>query len=388
MLRISTCLLIAVGCVLAAPGPSSKIAPELQNKSTANIIVSLSEEPNLPSNRSTPNALKADADTELIQQIAEDDQVESITEEQIAHLIEPVDMKNVEALLTSTNGEWSRFKHLKHGKNWDFEWRGVIIAQWTLDTSTPEPTDNNGHGTHTTGTIAGGKGIGVAPGAKWAACRGCASSACWQSDLLACGDFFACPTRADGSSPDCSKAPNVVSTPGEVVEEIPGSTTIDDAISSFSSVGPTTDGRMKPEVSAPGSNVISAYYTSDTAYVSLSGTSMACPHAAGAIALLQVRDKNLSYVKAKEFLLGQTIRTLYPLEGLAKESLIISSPTTCLVLVVSTPSRVFELKPSQCKANLDFGILISTVQLLFYTNFYINGCKYTMYRNNMYQVNN
>ncbi|ODM87618.1 Bacillopeptidase F [Orchesella cincta] len=64
---------------------------------------------------------------------------------------------------------------------------------------------------HTTGTIAGGKGIGVAPGAKWAACRGCASSACWQSDLLACGDFFACPTRADGSSPDCSKAPNVVS---------------------------------------------------------------------------------------------------------------------------------------------------------------------------------
>jgi len=315
-----------------------------------------------------------DADTELIQQIAEDDQVESITEEQVAHLIEPVDMKNVEAL--ADEHQWGVVK-IQAPEAWQelgtLSGEGVIIA--TVDTgvrgthealkdnfvgeygwfdpstSTPEPTDNNGHGTHTTGTIAGGKGIGVAPGAKWAACRGCASSACWQSDLLACGDFFACPTRADGSSPDCSKAPNVVSNSwgggrgntwyNDVIEGwhaakiIPlfsngnsgpscntanspadqnviavGSTTIDDAISSFSSVGPTTDGRMKPEVSAPGSNVISAYYTSDTAYVSLSGTSMACPHAAGAIALLQVRDKNLSYVKAKEYLLGQTDKNL------------------------------------------------------------------------------
>ncbi|ODM86625.1 hypothetical protein Ocin01_20057 [Orchesella cincta] len=44
---------------------------------------------------------------------------------------------------------------------------------------------------------------------------GCASSACWQSDLLACGDFFACPTRADGSSPDCSKPQMSFPTSGE-----------------------------------------------------------------------------------------------------------------------------------------------------------------------------
>ncbi|ODM90041.1 Subtilisin-like serine protease [Orchesella cincta] len=167
------------------------------------------------------------------------------------------------------------------------------------------PTTMVRHGTHTTGTIAGGK-------------------ACYQSDLLACGDFFACPTRADGSSPDCSKAPMSFPTPGEVAEEIPGTMeSLKDGMPLKSShffptetrdqlllSRPTTDGRMKPEVSAPGSNVISAYHTSDTAYVSLSGTSMACPHALEPLLFLQVRDKNLSYVKAKEFLLGEADKNL------------------------------------------------------------------------------
>ncbi|ODM87619.1 Bacillopeptidase F [Orchesella cincta] len=117
---------------------------------------------------------------------------------QIAHLIEPVDMKNVEAL--ADEHQWGVVK-IQAPEAWQelgtLSGEGVIIA--TVDTgvrgthealkdnfvgeygwfdpstSTPEPTDNNGHGTHTTGTIAGGKGIGVAPGAKWAACRGCAS---------------------------------------------------------------------------------------------------------------------------------------------------------------------------------------------------------------------
>ena len=53
-----------------------------------------------------------------------------------------------------------------------------------------------------------------------------------------------------------------------------GSTTIVDALSSFSSVGPTIDGRMKPDISAPGSDVLSAYNTGDDHYRSLSGTSM------------------------------------------------------------------------------------------------------------------
>lgn len=33
------------------------------------------------------------------------------------------------------------------------------------------PYDNNGHGTHTMGTAVGSGGIGVAPGARWIACK-------------------------------------------------------------------------------------------------------------------------------------------------------------------------------------------------------------------------
>lgn len=63
-------------------------------------------------------------------------------------------------------------------------------------------------------------------------------------------------------------------------------------VTSFSSRGPTADGRVKPDVMAPGSSTVSAGgNTSHTdlgcATRSLSGTSMSCPTAAGAAALLR-----------------------------------------------------------------------------------------------------
>src|SRR5262249_43536290 len=62
-----------------------------------------------------------------------------------------------------------------------------------------------------------------------------------------------------------------------------------DTIASFSSRGPVTrdgSGRIKPEITAPGTSTRSASNRGDADYAIASGTSMATPHIAGAMALL------------------------------------------------------------------------------------------------------
>ena len=76
------------------------------------------------------------------------------------------------------------------------------------------PCDNNNHGTHTMGTMVGDDGagnqIGVAPGAKWIAAKGCESSSCSSTALLNSGQWILAPTRLDGTGADASKRPNIV----------------------------------------------------------------------------------------------------------------------------------------------------------------------------------
>ncbi|WP_421020008.1 S8 family serine peptidase, partial [Klebsiella pneumoniae] len=61
----------------------------------------------------------------------------------------------------------------------------------------------------------------------------------------------------------------------------------DVVMSSFSSWGPTDDGRIKPDLVADGVSVTSTGGNSTTSYATLSGTSMAAPNTTGSLLLLQ-----------------------------------------------------------------------------------------------------
>jgi subtilisin family serine protease len=213
------------------------------------------------------------------------------------------------------------------------------------------PYDDHGHGTHVTGTVAGGFGVGVAPGAKWMACKSLRSdNSGTQAAFISCGQFMTCPTNPQGNNPDCAKAPHVVSnswmangagggitwfnavinawegagiigvfangnagpacrtgmSPGDNLKVIAvGATTSSDAMASFSGVGPSSYGDVKPDISGPGQGVRSSHHTSDTAYISMSGTSMATPHVAGLVALMHGYNPNISFDQVKS-ILGQS----------------------------------------------------------------------------------
>jgi len=214
-------------------------------------------------------------------------------------------------------------------------------------TNSAAPLDQNGHGTHTTGNIVGHGGIGVAPGARWIACRGCDTNQCGNAQLLACAQWTICVGTGCAQSPalvsnswgggrgntfydaavtawhnaniiplfsngNSGPACNTANSPADSASGVLGigSTTNTNAISSFSSKGPSIFGGIKPDISAPGSSITSSYHTSDTAYSVLSGTSMSCPHAAGVVALLRSKNNNLNYTQIRNLLVNHASTNL------------------------------------------------------------------------------
>jgi len=239
----------------------------------------------------------------------------------------------------------------------------------------PAPCDDNGHGTHTIGTAAGDDGgtnqIGVAPGAKWIGCRNMDQGNGTPARYTECFQFMIAPTNSAGGNPDPTKRPHVINnswdcpvsegcSTGAELETIVhnteaagifveaaaqnagpacstvlnppgiyadafsvGAIDITNTLAGFSSRGPSTyymPNLLKPEISAPGVSVRSSYATSDTAYTTLSGTSMAGPHVVGVVALLW---------SARPQLVRDIEGTKAVLESTANPAVTVSPPQTC-----------------------------------------------------------
>ncbi len=91
-----------------------------------------------------------------------------------------------------------------------------------------------------------------------------------------------------------------------------GAVRLDGTIASFSSPGPTADGRIKPDFCALGVSVPAASPSVDTGYVAVSGTSLSCPLAAGVAALLLQRAPGLTPWQVREALRETASRATLP----------------------------------------------------------------------------
>lgn len=228
----------------------------------------------------------------------------------------------------------------------DYNWHDAIHSGSgsACTNDSPFPCDDHGHGTHTAGTFAGddhaGNQIGVAPGARWIGCRNMGHGDGTLATYIECMQWLLAPTDVAGQNPDPDLAPDIASnswgcipsegcTAGDEIQAavesvvaggiffvaaaandgpgcgtifdppaiydasfVIGATDIDDELASFSSRGPVQGNtRIRPDLSAPGVNTYSSFPGDD--YGSISGTSMATPHVAGAAALLISADPSL-----------------------------------------------------------------------------------------------
>ncbi len=219
-------------------------------------------------------------------------------------------------------------------------------GNWYVVTGEPYiyPGDGYGHGTHTMGTILGddgaGQRVGVAPGAKWIAVKAFTNQGyTYESWLHAAFQWVLAPADNPALAPDivnnswgsdngsderfrddvkALRAAGIFTVfsagnNGPYAGTIGSPASYPEAFSvgavdsvklpaSFSSRGPSPWNEVKPEISAPGVNILSSY--PGGGYIKMSGTSMAAPHVAGVAALLIQANPNLSVDQLEQTLIS------------------------------------------------------------------------------------
>ncbi|WP_341717829.1 S8 family serine peptidase [Micromonospora sp. FIMYZ51] len=330
------------------------------------------------------NALRVEGDKALVEEIARRPEVARIAPSRSYRLVRPTPTETARARTAAV--EWG-LTNIGAPQVWDeFGDRGEGVVVANIDTGvrydhpalvgsyrgntgggfdhaynwfdpagvcpTAAPCDNDDHGTHTMGTMVGDDGagnqIGVAPGARWIAAKGCESDECTDASLLAAGQWVLAPTDASGRNPRPDLRPDIVNnswggdggdawyqqtvtawraagifpvfsagndgpacgsagSPGDYPDSYAvGAYDVNGNIASFSGRGSGAD-PLNPNIAAPGSGIRSSVRSGG--YATMSGTSMAAPHVAGTVALLWSAAPGLrGDLDATEELLDRTAR--------------------------------------------------------------------------------
>lgn len=232
----------------------------------------------------------------------------------------------------------------------DFNWFDATVGQGT-------PYDDQGHGTHVTGTMVGSEPdgsnqVGVAPGAKWIAVKAFTADGGSDSDLLAAAQWILAPRDAQGNervdmAPDVVNnswgggpgldewyrdvvknwraaeifpefsagnttlfnpgGPGSVAAPSNYPESFAtGATDINNKVAGFSLRGPSPYDEIKPDISAPGVNIRST--VPGSGYEGgWNGTSMAGPAVSAVAALLRQVDADITVDEMEQILLDTAV---------------------------------------------------------------------------------